>query len=168
MRLLDRAWPFVTTFAGALAGAWLGARLPRPDPGHGPAPAGAEAPAPGPVPPPGPGGPVAVRASLDPLERALLVAELARALGTPGGGAGSPRSEPAPAPASAEAMEARRGAEQVLERARGAGEWTEADAHAIRTLLPRLTPGDHQGFLLSLTRMLNEGRVVMRTEGPPF
>lgn len=178
MRVLEKAPTFLIAFGGALAGAYLGTRLAIPAPPTTPSRPAAES----------AGGDVAlpsspsdfggllpegsrfavtpVRATLDAREHDAIAAAVARVLGGAGTAGAPPAAEP-PAP-SPEAAQARRDAEQVIERARSAKAWTDDDALAFQQLLVRLTPKDREAVVLALTRALNEGRIALRTDGPPF
>lgn len=162
---LQKTLPFMTAFAGALAGAYAGALPEHGAPGRFEREAlaqprdSAAAPArerscvdQGPV-----------RALLDPEERKALAVEWAAVLERRIDlGAKEPQAPKEPAPRSVESIQARRDADGLLERAQATREWTEGDQGALRRLLPALQGEDREDVLLGLARAINEGRVVVR------
>jgi hypothetical protein len=107
-----------------------------------------------------------VRATLDAQERAAIVEDVARVIGSCVEVAHPIRGDPAPA--SREAVQARHDAEGIIDRALASKEWTEDDARALRNLLPKTAAGDRHALMLAVTRALNEGRIVLRGTDPPF
>jgi len=114
------------------------------------------------------------RAVLEPEERSALVREIsesvraivdARRVQDPSEVAARVAIAPPPRP---DAAAARRDANQIVDRALAARVWTDRDRDDLLPVQHRLEASDWREVLLALNQAMNEGRIAVKTQGPPF
>jgi len=114
------------------------------------------------------------RAVLQPEERSALVREITESVrasvetrATPDPSEAAPRAAVAPPPRP-DAAAARKDANQIVDRALAARVWTDRDRDAFLPVQHRLEGSDWQEIVLALNQAMNEGRIAVKTQGPPF
>jgi hypothetical protein len=76
-----------------------------------------------------------------------------------------PQRRPEPASEHRAAVEVGRA---LVARVLAAGRLVDEDAAALRALLPRLEGADDEELMATLLPAINDGRVLVATDGPPF
>jgi len=83
-----------------------------------------------------------------------------------------PAEPPPPAPPHAEpAPEHRTAVEKgrtLVARAFTSGRWGDEEARDLRAVLPELSRAEHDELMASLVPAINDGRIAVTTDGPPF
>ncbi len=78
------------------------------------------------------------------------------------------RAELEPEPPTEEQVARAEDALDLIDDAIAAGEWTTADADALRAMLPELGPLEFERVALVLVRSINENRLAVATGGAPL
>jgi hypothetical protein len=110
---------------------------------------------------------------LDPEEHLALVNELAAAVRSSLDAGGKPEAShqetpraSAPKVPSPEAVAARQKVDALIGQAIAAHVWTDRDRMDLRPLRPQLA--DPEEVMRTLVQAMNDGRVSVQTQGPPF